>query len=136
LKETQNIEFKSSWRDEYLKHICAFSNSNGGDLYIGVDDCGNIIGITDGKKLLEDIPNKTVNFLGIIVDVQLKHQDINEYLKITVTPSSVPISYKGNYYVKSGTTKQELKGQELHSFLMKKLGHSFDDLPAEGSDFF
>ena len=29
-KETQNIEFKESWRDEYLKWICGFANAQGG----------------------------------------------------------------------------------------------------------
>ncbi|WP_254424817.1 helix-turn-helix domain-containing protein [Capnocytophaga sp. oral taxon 878] len=29
MHETQNIEYKSSWRDEYLKWICGFANANG-----------------------------------------------------------------------------------------------------------
>lgn len=36
--ESQNVEFKSNWRDEYLKVICAFANTDGGRLIIGVDD--------------------------------------------------------------------------------------------------
>ncbi len=31
-KESQNIEFKESWRDEYLKWICGFANAQGGTL--------------------------------------------------------------------------------------------------------
>lgn len=34
--ETQNIEYKESWRDEYLKWICGFANAQGGTLYIGI----------------------------------------------------------------------------------------------------
>ena len=30
MTESQNIEYKSSWRDEYLKWICGFANANGG----------------------------------------------------------------------------------------------------------
>jgi ATP-dependent DNA helicase RecG len=40
LMESQNTEFKSSWRDEYLKVICAFANADGGKLIIGIDDKG------------------------------------------------------------------------------------------------
>ena len=36
--EKQNVEFKESWRDEYLKWICGFANAQGGTLYIGVKD--------------------------------------------------------------------------------------------------
>ena len=32
--ETQNIEYKPSWRDEYLKVIVAFANKDGGELII------------------------------------------------------------------------------------------------------
>lgn len=36
--ESQSIEYKKIWRDEYLKWICAFANTEGGKLYIGIDD--------------------------------------------------------------------------------------------------
>ncbi len=56
--ESQNIEFKESWRDEYLKCICGFANAQGGMLYIGIKDNGEVCGVPDAKKLMEDIPNK------------------------------------------------------------------------------
>ena len=56
--ESQNVEFKSNWRDEYLKVICAFANADGGKLIVGVDDKGKAIGVGNAKKLLEDVPNK------------------------------------------------------------------------------
>lgn len=43
--ENQDIEFKEIWKDEYLKWICGFANSNGGVIYIGKDDHGNVIGV-------------------------------------------------------------------------------------------
>ena len=27
--ESQNIEYKRSWHDEYLKWVCGFANANG-----------------------------------------------------------------------------------------------------------
>ena len=38
--EKHDLEFKQNWRDEYLKWICAFANTHGGSLYIGVKDNG------------------------------------------------------------------------------------------------
>ena len=70
INESQNIEFKQSWRDEYIKWLSAFGNTDGGKLYIGVDDDGEIKGIDNAKKLLEDIPNKVRDILGIMVDVK------------------------------------------------------------------
>ena len=59
--ENQDTEFKESWRDEYLKWICAFANTHGGVLYVGVDDEGTICGVKDSHKLSEDIPNKPLD---------------------------------------------------------------------------
>ena len=70
--ESQNIEFKESWRDEYLKWICGFANAQGGRLYIGMCDNGEVCGVENAKKLMEDIPNKVRDTLGILVDVNLK----------------------------------------------------------------
>jgi len=110
INESQNIEFKQSWRDEYIKWISAFGNSDGGKLYIGVNDEGEIIGIENAKKLLEDIPNKIKDILGIMADVNLHVKEDKEYLEIITDKYPYPISYKGSYYYRSGSSTQELKG--------------------------
>jgi ATP-dependent DNA helicase RecG len=90
--ENQNIEFKQSWRDEYLKWISGFANASGGKIYIGIDDSENVSGLADAQKMLEDIPNKIVNYLGIVAQVNLLEKNAKKYIEIIVMPSSVPIS--------------------------------------------
>lgn len=128
MPETQNIEWKESWRDEYLKWICGFANAKGGKLYIGKDDYGNIVGLKEYKKLMDDIPNKIQNNLGIVCDVNLYTDDNLHYLEIDVKPYDIAISYKGKYHYRSGSTKQELKGKALNDFLLKKSGKTWDDV--------
>src|SRR5690606_3648696 len=129
MTEHQNIEYKISWRDEYLKWICGFANANGGKLYIGIDDNGNITGLEDYKKLMDDIPNKTVNYLGLVVDVNLHKKDGKHYIEIDIPVSTVPVSFHGAYHYRSRSTKQELKGTALQHFLLKKLGKSWESIP-------
>jgi ATP-dependent DNA helicase RecG len=69
MKENQNIEWKQSWRDEYLKWICGFANAQGGTLEIGKNDRGAVVGLADAARLLEDIPNKVRDILGMVVPV-------------------------------------------------------------------
>ena len=57
-KETQTIEFKQSWHDEYLEWICGYANAYGGTLYIGRTDDGTPIGVAKTKSLMESIPCK------------------------------------------------------------------------------
>jgi ATP-dependent DNA helicase RecG len=120
MPESQNIEYKSSWRDEYLKWICGFANAQGGKLYIGIDDNGEVCGVQNAKKLMEDIPNKIREALGILVDVNLLSVDSKEYLEISVSASSDPINYKGEYHYRSGSTKQLLQGPALTQFLLNR----------------
>lgn len=122
MPEQQNIEYKQSWRDEYLKWICGFANAQGGKIFIGIDDKGEITGVEDYSKLMGDIPNKAVNHLGLVVDVNLHDKSDKHYIEIDVPISSVPISYHGAYHYRSGSTKQELKGAPLHNFLLSKVG--------------
>lgn len=119
--ETQQTEYKALWKDEYLKWIYGFANAQGGVLSVGIDDKGQIIGVENAKKLLEDIPNKIAVAMGLIVDVNLKKGNEKEYLDIHIPVSSVPVAYHGKYYYRSGTTLQELSGIALQDFLMKKM---------------
>ena len=50
MPEQQNIEYKSSWHDDYLKWICGFANAQGGQIYIGRDDAGNVVDVEDYKN--------------------------------------------------------------------------------------
>ena len=120
MPESQNIEYKSSWRDEYLKWICGFGNAQGGKLYIGVSDDGQVCGVLNAKRLMEDIPNKISESLGLLVDVNLLSSDSKEYIEISVPASSEPINYRGEYHYRSGSTKQLLQGPALTHFLLDR----------------
>ena len=130
-KESHNIEWKQTWHDEYLKWICGFANAQGGRIYIGKDDAGGIVGLKDSKKLLEDLPNKIRDHLGLAPSVNLLNEHGKDYLEIVVDPSTVPVSLRGSYYWRSGSVKQELKGHALTNFLLKKVGITWDRLIEE-----
>ena len=59
------LKWKEIWKDEYLKWICGYANAQGGTLIIGKDDNGDVTGISNAKKLLEDIPNKIVSIANV-----------------------------------------------------------------------
>jgi ATP-dependent DNA helicase RecG len=127
--ETQNVEWKSSWRDEYLKWVCGFANAQGGVLEIGKDDNGTVVGVENARGLLTDIPSKITNAMAIVVDVDLRAEDGKQYLTITVQPHPYPISYHGKYYLRSGASNRELTGNALDEFLLRKEGKTWDGVP-------
>ncbi|WP_288918403.1 ATP-binding protein [uncultured Prevotella sp.] len=130
--ESQIIEYKESWHDEYLKWICGFANAQGGTIYIGVTDNKEVIGVPKAKRLMEDIPNMVKDRLGIIIDVNLLESNDKEYLQIVVPKSLYPISLRGKYYYRTGSTMQELKGAALDQFLLSRQGRTWDSVPLPG----
>ncbi|OGH59576.1 MAG: transcriptional regulator [Candidatus Lindowbacteria bacterium RIFCSPLOWO2_12_FULL_62_27] len=135
MKESQKTEWKETWRDEYLRWICGFANAEGGVLIIGRNNRGKAVGVKNAAKLLEDIPNKVRDILGIMVDVNLREESGKETLEIAVEPYPYPVSYKGEYHYRSGSTKQELKGASLDRFLLKKRGRHWDGVPEPAFSF-
>ncbi|MDR1918827.1 MAG: putative DNA binding domain-containing protein, partial [Tannerellaceae bacterium] len=128
MPEQQNIEYKQSWHEDYLKWVCGFANAQGGRIYIGKDDIGKVVGVEDFKRLMDDIPNKIKNLMGITAEVNLVQEDDKHFIEIIVQPYSVPISLRGRYYYRSGSVKQELTGMALNEFLLKRTGHTWDDV--------
>ena len=112
-----------------MKWICGFANAQGGSIFIGKEDDGTVSGVSNSKKLLEDIPGKAKQQLGLTIDVNLHEEGSLQYLEIVVLPSSVAISLRGRYYYRSGSTKIELTGIALNEFLLNKSGLTWDAMP-------
>lgn len=93
MKENQSVEWKESWRDEYLKWVCGFANAEGGVLVIGCNNRGEVVGIENAQRLLEELPNKVRDLLGIMVDVYLRTDNSRHSLEIQVSAYPNPISY-------------------------------------------
>jgi len=59
------------------------------------------VGVVNSQKLMQDIPNKVKDILGIIVDVNLHETKEGEYIQIAVDSQSFPVNYKGQYHYRS-----------------------------------
>ena len=52
-----------------------------------------------------------------------------ENQKIVVKPYPAPVTYRGRYYYRSGSTTQELNGNALDEFMLRKQGKTWDGVP-------
>ncbi|MDR0883414.1 MAG: putative DNA binding domain-containing protein [Oscillospiraceae bacterium] len=127
--EHQNVDWKEKWDDEFLKWICGFANGQGGRLEIGRNNDGVVVSLPNFKKLLDDLPNKIKSTMGILPAVNLCYEDEKEYIVIEVLPHPNAISYHGRYYLRMGSTNQELTGNALDEFLLRKYGKTWDSAP-------
>jgi ATP-dependent DNA helicase RecG len=132
MPESQNTEWKESWREDYWRWVCGFANAQGGTLVIGRNDSGEAVGLVDAARLLEELPNKARDLLGVVVEVNLHQEGDKDLLEIVTPAYPNPISYRGHYYQRSGSTLQELKGAALDRFLLRCYGRTWDGSPLPG----
>ena len=82
MQETHIVENKTIWKDKWLEWICGFANAQGGILNVGTADDGTPVGLADIKSLLEKFPNKIINKLGIVSDVNKRTLNGIDYIEI------------------------------------------------------
>lgn len=131
--EHQVLEWKSTWKDDHLREICAFANAQGGILCIGKDDHGRVTGVPESaaRKLLENLPNKVRDVTGVQVDVNLHAEGDLYWVEVVVPAVSTPVSCRGEFYYRSGSVCQQLTGPALTHFLLEKTGAQWDSIPVD-----
>lgn len=124
--EKHIIEYKRLWKDEWLEWICGMANADGGVIYIGIKDDGEVLGVSNAKKLMEDIPNKIISKMSIYPDVRQVEKDGKDVIEIEVAPSMAAVSLDGVVYKRVGATNQILKGAALQEFYLSRPSGAWD----------
>lgn len=129
---SEREEYKQSWHYSRLSTLCAFANGgDGGTLFIGIDDKGVVTGVRNAKKLTEELPNIIQHKLGFKASVETRAENGKEYVVIAVKPQPDAVSYNGRFYVRSGSTTQEISGHEIVTLQFEKDGISFTDIATD-----
>ena len=127
--ENQNTEWKEIWHDEYLKTVCGFANALGGTIEIGKNNKGIITGVENAERLLDELPKKIRTTMGIVVDVNLRRKNSLNCVVVKVKAYPNAISYRGKYYLRSGSTNHEVTGFALDEMILRKYGRTWDSAP-------
>lgn len=111
--ESQKIEYKSSWQDDYYEWICGYANAKGGSLYIGINDDGYVVGVKDTRFLLDYLPNKVVEKMGIVIEVEHEATyNRGENIKYNIVPNDIAEKAE-NLYIRGILTKKALTDIDL-----------------------
>lgn len=133
MKETQTIEYKEKFNDRALETLCAFANTKGGTLYIGISDKGEVKGSDANNETIKYITDKIVSHLGIHPEIEVEDREEKKIIRISVKPSPIPISFNGKYYERVGNTTREMNPERLKEFLLK--GTNWDGLISQDASF-
>lgn len=122
-KENETIEFKLSLAqlDKGLKSLSAMLNRGGtGTVCFGVDDDGEVKGLSIGKKTLLDIRNRVTDLIEpkIICNIQeISDESGNVFIKITAQGFDIPYSCDGRYYIRNVSADEHIPNEILRKML-------------------
>ncbi len=129
-EEGETIEFKRQWTEKALEDIAAFSNTNGGVVFIGIDREGNVVGFKGTEEDIQKISNQISSNLGITPRIIIENLKEKPILKIIVEPARFIVSYKGRYLKRVGSTNRNFPPHELAARIVELQGKSWDLLPS------
>lgn len=130
MRETRNLEFKETITSTFLKTVSAFSNYDGGIILFGVDDDGNIKGLSDIIKACLDIENKINDTISPQPDYVLEPNEVNKTIKLIVKSGlQKPYLYKSKAYKRNDSATIEVDTLEFSRLVMEGKNISFEELP-------
>ncbi|MDY4969127.1 MAG: ATP-binding protein [Lachnospiraceae bacterium] len=130
MRETRTLEFKETITNTFLKTVSAFSNYDGGIIFFGIDDDGNIKGLPDVKQSCLDIENKINDSISPQPDYTLEIQNNDQTIKLTVKSGfQKPYLYKSKAYKRNDTATIEVDILEFSRLVLDGKNIRFEELP-------
>lgn len=132
--ESENVEFKLQMVDDIYKEVIAFANTNGGVIYVGIDDNGNVIGLDDVDDTYTRITNGIRDAIQPDVTMFIKYvlQD-NKVIRIEVGEGSCKPYYlkaKGikpaGVFIRQGTSSAQASFEQIRQMIKQTDGDVFE----------
>lgn len=133
--ESERIEYKSQMTDDIYKEVIAFANTDGGVIYLGIDDLGNLIGIDNVDETYTRLTNGIRDAIAPDVTMFVRYvlQD-NKVIQIDVGEGSYKPYYlksKGikpaGVYVRQGASSVQASPDQIRQMIKESDGDNFED---------
>ena len=131
MKESRELELKSTVTNTFLKTVSAFANYNSGKIIFGVDDTGKITGLKNIEELCLDLENKINDNINPKPDFRfIKDTKKNIITLIVEEGFNKPYLYKGKAYKRNDTSTVEVDRIEFNRLTLLGLNQYYEELKA------
>ena len=133
--ESERIEYKSQMLEDLYKEVIAFANTDGGVIYIGIDNEGNLTGIDDVDETYTRLTNGIRDAIAPDVTMFVRYvlQD-NKVIRIEVGEGSYKPYYlkaKGikptGVYVRQGASSVQASPDQIRRMIKESDGDNYED---------
>ncbi|MFK5879874.1 MAG: ATP-binding protein [Flavobacteriaceae bacterium] len=136
--ESEFIEFKTSFNKETIETLVAFSNAKGGEVFIGVSDKKEIIGVSISEESIQQWMNqiKHSTFPQLIPEVEMVTDTNKTVIVFKVSEFPIkPVSYKNKYYRRVANANHVMTLTEISAAHLKTMNSSWDYYPDPNHNF-
>ena len=128
-KESHTVEFKSSFNEEVIETLVAFSNAKGGTVYVGVSDKGKVLGLTVGKETVQNWINeiKVKTAPQLIPDAEIVEVEDKTVISLFIPEYPIkPVSIRGKFFKRAGNSNHLLSVDEIANEHLRTINSSWD----------
>lgn len=138
--EDSRTEFKVKLVDNLEESVIAFLNKDGGNIYIGIDDNGNVVGLKNNMDLLQrKVKDKIISsiepsVLGLF-DLEVLEKDDKKYLKITIAKGyDTPYHIKGmgmtpdSCFIRVGSSNERMDEHLINKMFRERTKNSLKNI--------
>lgn len=138
MHESETIELKEIYTPDLKKGVVAFANTNGGTIYIGVQNNGKITGLDNSDFVMQQISNALRDSIrpdvSMFTNIELVQKEDKNIIKLTINQGTKKPYYlldKGlktsGVYVRSGTTSVPASEDAIRMMIKLTDGDSFEN---------
>ncbi|WP_232818700.1 ATP-binding protein [Exiguobacterium flavidum] len=135
--ESQMLELKREVTEGLKKEVIAMANTSGGEIYIGIDDDGTVIGLAHAKQDMESISNMLRDNIRpdilICTSLQIVEHDEGDVIKLEVTRGPrrpYHLAAKGlkpsGVYLRHGTTVSMATEEAIRQMIIASDGTEYE----------
>ncbi len=134
--ESENTEFKRGVTDLIYKEVVAFANADGGQIYIGVDDGGNVVGLEYIDDAYTRITNGIRDAISPDVTMFVRYElQKNKVIKISIVEGSAKPYYlkskglkPGGVFVRQGASSAPASAEQIRQMIKDSDGDAFEEM--------
>ncbi|MBO4685218.1 MAG: putative DNA binding domain-containing protein [Lachnospiraceae bacterium] len=134
--ESENLEFKREFTEEIYKEVVAFANTDGGTVYVGIDNEGNVVGLSDVDEEYVRITNGIRDAIEPDVTMFVRYTiQENRVVRINVSEGTNKSFYlkgkglkPGGVYVRQGSTSVPASFDAIRRMIRESDGDVFENM--------
>ncbi len=132
MKENRQLEFKEKISNTFLKTVSAFANYDGGSILFGVNDAGEVVGISGIEKTCLDIENSINDSIKPQPEYSIEITNSGKTISLNVRPgANKPYMYKGKAYKRNDTSTIEVDQIELKRLILAGENKDYEELQSQ-----